>query len=143
MAITVTATNIKTTSAPEPQWHEHGGIVQIVTAAVANTLAQNDTIVGPSIPAGCYLTDVIVDATDLDSDGTPTVAFTVGIAGSLAKFISASAVATTGGIARMNVAAAAGYVPAADTPVLLTITATATAPEAGTIKMAVLYTQAP
>lgn len=141
---TFTGTSVKTSaSTEEPQWLHTGLSAVIMSAAVTDALTTNDVITGPYIPAGAYLVDVIVDTTDLDTDVSPTVEFTVGISGTAAKFISASSKATTGGIARMNVASALGYTPASDTQVILTVTAAATAAAAGTIKIGVIYTNSP
>jgi hypothetical protein len=138
---TVAATNIKTGGAQNVQWQEKGVYVQVTSAAVTTGLATNDIITGPSIPAGAYLVDILVDVTDID--GATTAAFTVGIVGTTAKFISSSTAGQAGGIARMNVAAALGYSPAADTPVILTMTAGPATPVAGTIKIAVFCTNTP
>lgn len=123
------------------QLQENGVFAQIRKMAVTTSLANTDVITGPSIPAGCALVDVIVDCTDIDSATSFT--FTVGISGTAAKFISTSTVGQATGIARMNVGAALGYLPTSDTPVILTVTATAGTPVAGTITIAVLCTRNP
>lgn len=137
---TVTATDLSG-GAHAVQVQENGVFVQIVTASVTTALAITDIITGPSIPANCSLVDVVVDFTDIDS--ATSFACTVGITGTTAKFISSDTTGRAGGIARMNVAGALGYTPTSDTPVLLTVTATAGTPVAGTIKMAVHCTRNP
>lgn len=138
---TVAATNIKTSGTQNVQWQEKGVFAQITTAAVTTALASTDVITCASIPAGAYLVDIIVDLSDID--GASSFSMTCGISGTAAKFIATNTAGRTGGIARMDVASALGYSPTSDTPVLITITATAGTPVAGTIKTCVLCTASP
>lgn len=136
-------THISTGASLAVQWQENGVQTQIATGAIANTAGAGDTFVGPSIPAGHSLVGIILSATDLDTDVSPTVTLSVGITGTLTKFISSSTVAQAGGIARMSVGAALGYTPTSDTPVVISVTDAATAAAAGTLKLAVRTTRNP
>jgi hypothetical protein len=121
---------------------ETGVITEIYSCSVPDTLALNDTITGPSIPAGCTLLDVMVDVPDLDS--STGIVFSVGIAGSTAKFITGSTTAQAGGVQRANVAGTVGYTPTSNTPVFATITTAATGTKAaGSFVIAITYTASP
>jgi hypothetical protein len=123
------------------QFQEKCDFTQIVKMAVTTGLASTDVITGPTIPAGCSLVDCIVDLTDID--GATSLSWTLGRSGSAAAFIGTNTTGRSAGIARMDVAAALGYTPTSDTPVILTITATAGTPVAGTIKIGVTCTRNP
>jgi hypothetical protein len=136
-------TNVLTGTLPVVKSMPQGLITQICTAAVTTALAAADTLTGPSIPGGAYLWDIILDTTDLDSNGSPTITLSVGIAGTLTKFINASTIGQTGGSVHMNVAGALGYSPTDDTPVIVSVTAAGTTKVAGTVKIGVTYTNSP
>ena len=136
-------TNVLTSAAPVVKSMPQGVISNICSAAVTTSLAANDTLTGPSIPAGAYLVDVLLMSTDLDTAGSPTITLDVGISGSAAKFISASTVGQTGGVARMGLTTGLGYSPTSDTPVIVTVNAAGTTKAAGTVTLAILYTNSP
>jgi hypothetical protein len=80
-----------------------------VTAAIAGAL--NDIIELACIPAGCRVADMVLDADDLDSNGSPAIALDVGIMSGTwgendgartcgNEFIAASNVAQAGGSVR-------------------------------------------
>jgi len=130
-------------SALRVQWQEKGVQTQFATVTVADTAGAADTFVGPSIPAGHSLVGIILSSTDIETDGTPTVTLSVGITGTLGKFIASSTIGQASGIARMSVGASLGYTPTSDTPVIVSITDAATAAAEGTIKLAVRTTRNP
>lgn len=141
MAIgTVTATALNG-GVGNVQMQESGDFTQIREYSLSTSLAITDVITGPSIPANCSLVNVVISITDVD-DAT-SFAMTVGRSGSTAAFIASNTIGRTGGIARMDVAGSLGYTPTADTPVLVTITATAGTPAAGTIRIGVTCTRNP
>lgn len=137
---TVTATDLNGYTG-NVQFQEKGDFTMIRKASLTTDLASSDVITGPSIPAGCSLVNVVVSITDVD-DAT-SFAMTVGRSGSTAAFIASNTIGRTGGIARMDVAGSLGYTPTSDTPVIVTITATAGTPAAGTIIIAVTCTRVP
>lgn len=140
---TVTMTDVLSGAVEVPKYIQAGNMSEIYTAAVTTSLASGDLLLGPKIPAGCYLVDVVLDATDLDSAGTPAVTATVGISGTLAKFISTVTLGTAGNVTHMNVGGNLGYSPTTDTQVQVSITGTAGTAVAGTINLGVIYTASP
>ncbi len=112
---TITAVDVNTLAVEGVKYNATGITSEIYSAATTTTLASGDTIVGPSIPAGTFVTDVVVAWTDVDSATSFT--WECGYAGTLAAFVATGN--TTGqanGIQHANVAGALGYSPAADTP---------------------------
>jgi hypothetical protein len=139
---TIQAVNVLTGTTELPKYNDTGVTTEIWKAATTTALAAADTIVGPSIPAGCYVTDVAVAWTDVDS--ATSFAWECGYTGTLGAFVATGN--TTGqanGIQHANVAGALGYTAATDTQVLVTITASAGTPVAGTCTIAVSYTASP
>lgn len=134
----INATNVVTGAVENPKYIQAGVITEIYSAAVTTSLAQNDTVTGPKIPANCTLLNVILDSDDLDS-GT-SIKWDVGISGTAAKFISASTVSQAGGIATANVAGTVGYTPTSDTAVIAKVNTAAGTAVAGTIRIAIVYT---
>lgn len=140
---TVTMTDVLTGAVETVKYIQAGNMSEIYTAAVGTGLASGDVLLGPKIPAGCFLYDVTLDATDLDSAVSPSVTATVGISGTLAKFISTVTLGTAGNVTHMNVGGNLGYSPTTDTQVIVAITGTAGTAVAGTINCAVFYTASP
>lgn len=140
---TVTMTDILSGAVEKVKYVEIANVTEIYTAAVTTSLASGDLLLGPYIPAGCYLVDVILDATDLDSAVSPAVTATVGISGTLGKFISTQTLGTTGNVFHMNVGGNLGYAPTTDTQVQIAITNTAGTAVAGTINLGLVYTASP
>lgn len=114
------------------------------------TLAVNDIIDMGLIPALSKVVDVIIDSDDLDSAGTPTLAFDVGVitgtpgdsTGSRTcgnEFFAASTIARAGGVERMSKSAGFRVVRAnADQSIGLKITtAAATLPTTGKLGLTV------
>lgn len=137
---TIQAVNVLTGSAELGKYNATGDTSEIWKAATTTSLALNDVISGPIIPAGTYLRGVSISWTDVDS--ATTFSWTAGYSGTAAAFISTSTVGQSAGIATMNVATALGFTATTDTTVLITITASATA-VAGTCVIAVSYTASP
>jgi hypothetical protein len=78
-------------------------------ATLPNTLAANDIVELVPLPPGCVPVDVIVDADDLDTNGTPTITLTAAVINAAGddivantEFFTASTVAQAGGVARMD-----------------------------------------
>lgn len=138
---TIQATNILTGTTEGAKYNATGAIEEIWKASTTTSLANGDVISAMTIPAGCYLRGMSVSWTDVDN--ATSFSWTAGYSGSAAAFISTSTVGQTAGIATMNVATALGYTSTSDTVVLLTITATAGTPVAGTCVIAVSYTASP
>lgn len=138
---TLQAVNILTGTPEGAKYNATGDTTELWTVAVTTALAINDIISGPIIPAGNYLNAVAVAFTDVDS--ATSILFTVGYAAHTADFITSSTVGQAGGIATMNVPLALGFTATTDTTVLVTITATAGTPVAGTVRIRISYTASP
>ena len=91
------------------------GVVSVVGvySVTANPTAA-DVIQMVPVPRGARILDVILSATDMDSNGTPTVAYTVGDGGSANRFITTSTIGQAGGVARLNAQGGHLYTFAAD-----------------------------
>lgn len=139
---TVQATNVLTGTTEGAKYNATGVTTEIWSAAVTTALAITDTISGPVIPAGSYVTDIVVSLTDIDSAASLT--WECGYTGALAAFIAdGNVIGRTNGVVHADVAAAIGFTAATNTTVLVTITATAGTPVAGTIRIAASYTASP
>lgn len=112
------------------------------TVAVAAGHVINNWFVGPIVPRGALLLDVIVDSTDLDSNGTPLITLATGVAGTPAAYIAASTVPRTGGRMRADVVGALPAVMTADTEIRSTIIAAAATAAAGTVTITALFVPA-
>jgi hypothetical protein len=138
---TITAVNILTSAVEVPKYVEVGNVSELYTAAVTTALASGDIIVGPVLPAGCFLVDMIVDTTDIDSGSVVT--FTGGYASHTADWIASSTLGQTGGIVHANVAGALGFTATTNTTSLVTFTNTPGTAVAGTVKIGLVYTASP
>lgn len=90
------------------------------------------------VPRGAYVVDVICAADDLDTNATPTIAFTVGDQGDTDRFITSSTIAQTGGVARLNATAGADFTYTADDTIDITFGTAAATFAAGDITLKVL-----
>lgn len=139
---TFAAVNVLTNAVEGVKYNATGNTSEIWSAAVTTSLASGDTITGPSLPAGCYLVDVVVDTDDLDS--ATSITFKAGYSGALAAWIAdGNTTMRTGGIVHANVAGTVGYTSTSDKQLLVTITATAGTPVAGTVRLGLIYTASP
>ncbi len=140
---TYTALNVLSSAVEEPKYNQFGLITEIYTVAMPVTLSAGDTVNGPILPAGCYLYDVVLDSTALDSNATPTIVLEAGYTGSLAAFIAASTVAQHGGRQVSNVAGTLGFTASTPTQLLVTVATVAATKAAGTLRIAFTYTASP
>src|SRR5271165_4558910 len=125
------ATNVLTGAVEGPKYTEIGTIDEIWSVALTTALASGDTIFGPTMPAGCYLTNVTVDTGSLDS--STGITFEAGYTGHLAAFIAGSTVGQGGGIQGANVPGTVGFTATTNTQILVTTTHVATTPVAATM----------
>lgn len=122
--------------------------------------AANDIVDLGVLPANCRVVDAVLDADDMDSNGTPTLAFDVGIMtgrpgdaldtdGVTARtcgneFFAASTVGQAGGSARMSAKGGFRVAPVGyDRSIGLKIQAAAATPVAGEIGLTVFMQSAP
>ena len=123
-----------------PKYLHAGAIVRSATFALTAALAVNDTIQMFKLPAGAVIHEVILASDDVDTNGTPTIKFDVGDATTANRFISATTVGQTGGVARMDQAPGVGFKYAADTVIQVKVnTAPATGASSGNITLTVSY----
>ena len=137
------AVNVLSGTVENPKYSQIGIVSEIWRyTGLPTTLANGDTIIGPTLPAAAYLQNVRVDVSDLDTGGGIT--FSAGYAGALAAFIVGSTVAQTGGIQGANVSGTLGYTnPNSNVPILVTITHAAAIPVAGNMTIEISYTSNP
>jgi len=110
------------------------------------TLAANDIVKLAFLPAGHKPVDVILEADDLDTNGTPTIALAVGVVNSdgddlvaSTNFITGSAVGSTGGVARADTVAGLQLAASSvDRVIGVKVTTVAATKAAGTLKLKVL-----
>lgn len=92
------------------------------------------------LPKYARVVDAWLKASDLDTNGAPTIAINVGDAGDVDRLFAASTVAQTGTVARMSVATGFGYRYENETLITGAPSANAATGAAGTIELAVFYT---
>lgn len=139
------ANNIQTGTPEGPKYIQATDLSEVWRVSLPTSLANGDTIIGPTLPFNCYLLSVRADVTSLDSGAGIT--FTVGYAGFPAAFISTSTAGQgAGGIAALNVPGTIGFnqaVAGVNTQIIVTFTHAATVPVAGTVTIALSYTASP
>jgi hypothetical protein len=136
------AVNVLTGAVEGPKYTEIGAIEEIWVATLTTALANGDTVLGPTMPAGCFLTGITVDTDALDSGAGIT--FEAGYTGHLAAFIATgNTTAQTGGIQSANVAGVNGLTSTSNIQALVTITHVATTPVAGKMRIKLSYTANP
>lgn len=139
----ITGTNPLTGVAPVVKSMPQGVVSSMIEAALPNTLAAADTVTCMTIPANAYLVDLVLECTDIDTNGTPTVVLDVGIASNDDLFIAASTIGQAGGVARCNVAGALQYTSTSDYTIIVTVDTVAATKAAGTLKLTATYTMDP
>lgn len=132
-----------TGSAFTPDFCSVGVLSKIVTLATGDLSAQSHTL--GYLPTGARVIDVVMTATDMDSNGSPTLVMEVGDSGDVDRFIDASTIGQTGGTIRAgNVAASAATFAAhtaytSRTQMVLNIATGAATAVAGTAHVTILY----
>jgi hypothetical protein len=108
---------------------------------LAADLALNNTIQLFVAPKGFIVMGHYCSVSDMDTNGTPTVTFSIGDATTAARFLSASSIAQTGGTNTSMVASAIGFQFTADTNVAWLTAAAAATAAAGTLTYYLLGVQ--
>jgi hypothetical protein len=98
----------------------------------------NDTIEMVLLPKGAVISDIILDADDLDT-GTPAILLQVGDGTTADKFIGASNVAQAGGVARMDKKGNIGVPLAADTKLVVKVSTGPATGAVGDIRLTATY----
>lgn len=127
-----------------------------VNIAVSATLAANDILYMMDLPVDTVPVDFILDSTDIDTGGSPSVTLTVGLLNADATDIStawltASTIGQAGGMARPTTAACVQTAPRTATPsgstptgtqltkVGVKVAAAGATPAAGTVGLTMFY----
>lgn len=101
-----------------------GGVVNLLAADMVTA----NTVQLLQVPRGFVLTGVYLALTDIDTNGSPTVAVTLGDAASAARFVASSTIGQAGGSTTTLAATGLYYAFPADTNIALTFgTGSATA----------------
>lgn len=108
-----------------------------VTISAALTTA--DAIQFGYLPAYARVVDATIKATDMDTNGTPTLAFNIGDAGDVDRLFAATTAGQAAGITRMT--ASTGFFYRYDTPTMITgaPSTNAATGAAGTLELAIYY----
>ena len=105
-----------------------GGAVSLV----AGDLALNKTVSLFKVPANFTIVNASVYVTDMDTDGSPALVFSIGDATTAARIVSVSTAGQAGGAATI-VAGLNGYRYTAETEILWTTTTASATAAAGTV----------
>jgi hypothetical protein len=116
-----------------------GTKVAFATIAVPSTIATTDALSFFDLPAGARVVLAVLEADDLDSNGTPTITINVGDAGSATRYFSASTVAQAGTLSTAMATAGAGYSNTAKTRVTGVLQANPATGVAGNIYLTMFY----
>lgn len=106
-----------------------GGAIALVTG----DLALNKTVSLFKVPNNFTVVRADIYVTDMDSNGTPAIAFSIGDAGSAARIVSASTAAQAGGAATTVVTLPYYQFTGGETEILWTTTTAAATAVAGTV----------
>lgn len=136
------ATTTNSTAAAGVGVYEGEGY-ELVCIPATLTLAANVTAADVyqmvKVPKGAIVVDVMAVASDMDTNGTPTMTFSVGYGDDINYFISASTVAQSGGIVRSNLATGRPLTFPAEDTIDISFDAVAATFAAGTIDLMVYY----
>ncbi len=119
---------------PGVGWYRHemalGGSFALTTAMVGTI---NNTVALFTAPKSFVITGIMIDNPQFDSSTGLTIS--IGDAGSATRLVSSSTGFRAAAYSTALAAGAGGYKFTADTPILLTMTAAATTPVAGTLML--------
>ena len=116
----------------------YGVVCKPVTLVVSAYPTAGTSVGMLKIPAGAIVFDLFALASDMDTNGTPTMSFSVGTDASPSYFLNTSVIPQTGGAARPAGTARPLTFANADT-INITWNAAAASFAAGTIDLSVLY----
>jgi hypothetical protein len=126
-----------TTNNPPPAGYGEARTVKAyggTTSIVTGDLSVGKTTALFRVPAGFTVVNLLVNASDMDTNGTPTLTLSIGDAGSGTRFLNASTVGQAGTSSYTGlVGSGLGFQYTTETEILLTATAGAATAAAGTI----------
>jgi hypothetical protein len=99
---------------------------------LATDLVTGGVVVGFSVPKGFIQTGIIASSTDMDTNGSPTLAMSVGDSGSATRLLSSSNIGQAGTSTQTLAATGLLYEYTADTDILITATTGSATAAAGT-----------
>jgi hypothetical protein len=122
--------------------HGLGGSVKVKRAVVSCTAAPStsDTLNFFYMPNGARVHLAILEADDMDTNGTPTLTLNVGDSGSATRLFSASTVGQAGTLSSAIATAGGDYLYTAKTLVTGVAANNAATGAAGTVTLTVFYT---
>lgn len=136
---TVTATRAGA-SYPLKDSINNGTVTVCSTYSITANPTAADILQMVPVPRGARIIDVTLSATDLDTNGTPTITMLVGDGGDNDRFITSSTIGQTGGVARLNAQTGFLYEYTADDTIDVTFGVASATFASGTIQLAVTYT---
>jgi hypothetical protein len=98
-------------------------------------LATGSVVEAFIVPAGFTVTGIIAVSTDMDSNGSPTAALSVGDAGSSVRFLSSSVIPQAGTTTQTLASTGLLFAYTADTKILCTMTTGSATAVAGTVDL--------
>lgn len=108
-----------------------GGRISLLTTDLATASVVEAFVV----PAGFTATGVIAVATDMDTNGSPTLAISVGDSGSSTRFLSSSNIGQAGTSTQTVASTGLLFAYTADTKILITMTTGSATAAAGTLDL--------
>lgn len=108
----------------------------ITTAMIDNT---NDSIELCYVPAGAVIVGITLGATDMDTNGTPTLKFDVGDSGDQDRLIVATTIGQTGGTTTTLATTGIGYKYTTATKIVAYVNAVSATGAAGTLYFVLEY----
>lgn len=98
-------------------------------------LALNAVVAAFKVPAGFTVTGIIAVATDMDTNGSPTLALSVGDSGSATRHLSSSTIGQAGTSTQTLASTGLLYQYTAESEILITASTAAATAAAGTIDL--------
>lgn len=113
--------------------------VAFATVTCSAAPATTDTINFFDLPAGAVVVGATLMASDMDTNGTPTITLNVGDSGSATRYFSASTVAQAGTLSSAVATTGLGQAYTTKTRIVCVPQANAATGAAGTVSLAIFY----
>lgn len=122
--------------------HGFGGNCKVAygECAFSGTITTADSATICNLPLGAIVVGALIEADDLDTNGTPTITLNLGDSGSATRYFSGSTVAQAGTAA--SATATTGLlntVAAGQTAVIVAVAANSATSAAGNVRVAIQY----
>jgi hypothetical protein len=112
---------------------------QRFVVSVTAALTTSDAIEFGYLPDYARVIDAYVEATDMDTNGTPTLAFNIGDSGDVDRLFAATTAGQAAGVTRMSAATGFGHRYDAATLITGAPSTNAATGAAGTLALTILY----